>query len=130
LVSTISFIQVNFQRSFAASGILTRVIRVKGIHLALIKGPSYRDECVSGLNIPGYTLYSVRGNDRSRACILGKDMDIRELQDFSSRDLVAVLVKHKADGADRRLVVCSAYLPYDSEDPTPDKGIGGPRAIL
>jgi len=25
------------------------------------------------------------------------------------------------EGADRRLVVCSAYLPYDSEDPPPSK---------
>jgi len=109
--------QANLQRSLAASGILTRVIGVKGIDLALIQEPSYRDECISGLNILGYTLYSVRGNDIPRACILSRDMDIWELPDFSSRDLAAVLVKYKEDGTDKRLVVCSAYLPYDSEDP-------------
>jgi len=32
-------------------------------------------------------------------------------------DLVAVLIKYKEEGAGWRLVVCSAYLPYDSEDP-------------
>jgi hypothetical protein len=105
MVSTISFIQANLQCSFATSGILTRVISVKGIDLALIQEPSYWDECVNGLNITGYTLYSVRGKDRPRACILGKDMDIWELPDFSSKDLVAVLVKYKEDGADRRLVI-------------------------
>jgi hypothetical protein len=45
-------------------------------------------------------------------------MDIWELPDFSSRDLVVALVKYKEDGADMRLVVCSAYLSYDSEDPS------------
>jgi hypothetical protein len=81
------------------------------------------------LNIPGYRLYSARGKNRPRACILGRDMDIRELPDLSSRDLAAVLVKYQEDGVDRRLVVCSAYLPYYFEEP-PDKGIGGPRKIM
>jgi hypothetical protein len=40
---------------------------------------------------------------------------------FACRDLVAVLVKYNKDGAERRLVVCSAYLPYDSEDPPPSR---------
>ena len=38
---------------------------------------------------------------------------------FSSRDLVAILIKYIADGAERRLVICSAYLPYGSEDASP-----------
>jgi hypothetical protein len=42
------------------------------------------------------------------------------LPGFSCRDLVAVLIKYK-EGAERRLVVCSAYLPYDSEDPPSSK---------
>jgi hypothetical protein len=43
------------------------------------------------------------------------------LPGFSCRDLVAVLVKYIEDGAERLVVVCSAYLPYDSEDPPPTK---------
>jgi ferredoxin len=43
------------------------------------------------------------------------------LPGFSCRDLVAVLVKDTEDGAERRLVVCSAYLPYDSQDPPHSK---------
>jgi hypothetical protein len=43
------------------------------------------------------------------------------LSGFSCRDLVAVLIKYNEEGAERRLVVCSAYLPYDSEDPPPSK---------
>ena len=40
---------------------------------------------------------------------------------FSCRDLVAVPIKYNEEGAGRRLVVCSAYLPYDSKDPPPSK---------
>ena len=121
MVSAISFIQANLQHSFAASSILTRTVGIKGIDLALIQEPWYRDGCVSGLNIPGHILYSVRGKDRPRACILGRDMNIWERPVFSCRDLVAVLVRYDEDGAERRLVVCSAYLPFVSEDPTPSR---------
>jgi hypothetical protein len=48
-------------------------------------------------------------------------MDIWMLPGFSCRNLVAVLVKYMEGGVERRLVVCSAYLPYDSEDPPPTK---------
>jgi hypothetical protein len=43
------------------------------------------------------------------------------LPGFSCRDLVAVLTKYNKEGAERRLVECSAYLSYDSEDPPPSK---------
>jgi len=75
MVCTISFIQANLQYSIAASSILTRTVCAKGMDLALIQEPWYCDGCVSSLNIPGYTLYSVRGKDRPRACILGRDMN-------------------------------------------------------
>jgi hypothetical protein len=40
---------------------------------------------------------------------------------FSSRHLVTVLRNYNEGEAERRLVVCSAYLPYDSDDPPPTK---------
>jgi len=43
------------------------------------------------------------------------------LLEFSCRDLVAILIKYIEDGAERRLVVCSAYLLYDSENPPPSR---------
>jgi hypothetical protein len=43
------------------------------------------------------------------------------LPGFSCRDLVAVLIKYIEDCAERLLVVCSAHLPYDSEDPAPSR---------
>jgi len=72
------------------------------------------------LNIPGYTLYSAGGKDRHRACLIARNMNAW-VPGFSSRDLVAVLVKYNEDGADRRLVVSSAYLPLDSEESPPSK---------
>jgi len=41
------------------------------------------------------------------------------LPGFSCSYLVAVLIKYNEDGAERRLVVCSAYLLDDFEDPPP-----------
>jgi len=32
---------------------------------------------------------------------------------------VAVLINYSEEGVERSLVVCSAYLSYDSEDPPP-----------
>jgi hypothetical protein len=48
-------------------------------------------------------------------------MSLWVLPDFFCRDLVAVLVKYCEEWAERKIVVCSAYLPYDSEDPPPTK---------
>jgi hypothetical protein len=79
--------------------------------VALIQEPWYRDGRVSGLSIPGYTLFSAGGKDRPRACILARNMGIWMLPGFSCRDLVAVLVSYNEEGVERRLVVCFAYLP-------------------
>jgi len=59
MVSTISFIQANLQHSNAASRIFTRTVGIKGIDMALTQELWYREDCIRGLNIPGYTLYSV-----------------------------------------------------------------------
>jgi hypothetical protein len=98
MVSTISFIQANLQHSIAASSILTRTVGVKGIDAALLQAPWYLEGCVSGLIIPGYILYSAGGKERPRACILARNMDIWIRPGFSSRDLVAVLVKYNEEG--------------------------------
>jgi hypothetical protein len=70
-----------------------------------------------GLNMPGCTLYCRSRIDRPRACILARNMNIWMLPGFSSRDLVAVLINYNESETERRLVVCSAHLPYDSDDP-------------
>jgi len=121
MVSNFSFIQANLQHSIAASGILTRTVGVKGIDMALVQKPWYREDHIRGLNIPGYTLYFARGKERPRACILARNLNAWVLPGFSCRDLVVILIKYIEDGAERRLVTCSAYLPYDSEDLRPSR---------
>jgi len=64
-------------------------VSVKEIDMALIQEPWYHEDRISGLNIPGYTLYSAGGTDRPRACILARNMAIWMLPGFSCRDLVA-----------------------------------------
>ena len=110
MVNTISFIPANLKHSIAASRVLSRAVSVKGIDMALIQEPWYREGRIRGFNIPGYTLFSASGADRPRTCILMKNESAWMLPGFSCRDLVAVLIKYE-DGAERRLVVCSAYLP-------------------
>ena len=114
MVSTISFIQANLQHSIAASRILTRTVSFKGIDMALIQELWYRNGCVSSLNIPGYTLYSVGGKGRPRACILVRNMNIWVVLGFSCRDLVAALVKYKVvgqkDGWLSVLLICHMIL--------------------
>jgi hypothetical protein len=51
-----------------------------------------------------------------RACIITRNKTTSMLPGFSCMDLVAVLIKYNEDAAERHLVVCSAYLPYDSDD--------------
>jgi len=43
------------------------------------------------------------------------------LPEFCCMDLVANLIKCIEDEAERRLVICYAYLPYDSEEPPPTR---------
>jgi hypothetical protein len=82
--------------------------------MALIQEPWFCEGRIRGLNIPGYAVLC--DWDRPRACILMRNETAWILPGFSCRDLV-VLIKYNAEGAEQRLVVCSAYLPYDSEDP-------------
>jgi hypothetical protein len=44
-------------------------------------------------------------------------MTTRMLPEFSCRDPVAVLINYNEDEAERRLVLCSAYLTPDSKNP-------------
>jgi len=121
MVSTVSFIQANLQHSIAASRVISRTVSVKEIDMVLVQEPWKREGRIRGLNIAGYTLFSTSGTDIPRACILTMNETAWMLPGFSCRNLVAVLIKYNEEGAERRLVVCSAYLVYDSEDPPPSK---------
>jgi hypothetical protein len=71
-------------------------VSVKGIDMALIQELWYR----KGLNIPGYTLFSVSRIDRPRACVLTRNETAWMLPGFSCRDFATVLIKYNEDGAE------------------------------
>ena len=52
------FIQANLQHSTVTSGIFTRTVGLKGIDMALVQEQWYHEDCIRGLNIPRYALYS------------------------------------------------------------------------
>jgi len=85
------------------------------VDVAQVQKPSYREDCIRGLTVSGYTLYSAGGKERRRVCILARNMNAWVLPDFSCRDPVAIQMKYLEDGAERRLVVCSAYLSFSCE---------------
>jgi len=60
MVSTIAFIQANLQHSITAARVLSRTVSIKGIDMALIQKPWYREDHINGLNIPGYTIFCRR----------------------------------------------------------------------
>jgi len=84
-------------RHIKLTRILTRTVGAKGIDMALIQELRYRGGCIRGLNIPGYTLFSLNGIDRPRACILTRNETAWMLPGFSFRDLVAVLIKYNEE---------------------------------
>ena len=114
------------QNIIAASGILTRTVGVKRMDIASMQEPWYHENRIRGLNIPGYALYSARGNEKPRASILARNLNAWVLPGFPCRDLVAILIKYIEDGAERRLVACSAYLSYDSENLPPSREMEEP----
>jgi hypothetical protein len=104
-----SFIQANLQHSIAASRVFTTTVVIKGLDKSLIQEPWYGKGHIMGLSILCFTLFFVSGIDRLEHASL--------LWGFSCRDLVAVQINYNEGESERRLVVCSAYLPCDSEDP-------------
>jgi hypothetical protein len=121
MVNTISFIQANLQHNTAASRDISRTVCAQIIDVALIQEPWYREGCVRDLNIPGYILFFAGGTGRPRACILTRNETAWLLPGFSCRGLVAVLIQYNEEGTERSLVVCSVYLSYDSDYPSPSK---------
>ncbi|XP_046145956.1 uncharacterized protein LOC123989274 [Osmia bicornis bicornis] len=88
--------------------------------IALIQEPWIHKERVGGLNTGCGSLYYDATSTRPRACIfVKKEIAALKLNEFCTTDLSAVKVKLNLGGNMSEQVVCSAYLPYDSEDPPP-----------
>ncbi|XP_046145681.1 uncharacterized protein LOC123988998 [Osmia bicornis bicornis] len=96
--------------------------------IALIQEPWIHKERVGGLNTGCGSLHYDATSTRPRACIfVKKEIAALKLNEFCTADLSAVKVKLNLGGNKSELVVCSAYLPYDSEEPPPTREL---RALI
>jgi hypothetical protein len=53
--------------------------------------------------------------------MIARNTNIWMLPGFSTRDLVAVQIKYLEGKTEKSSIACSAYLPYDSEEPPPTR---------
>jgi hypothetical protein len=73
--------------------------------------------------VGGKLIYS-RSNQNPRTCILVKKVfQILSLMHYCPRDLMAVKIKSCGRGP-RKIILRSAYLPYDDLEPPPPQGVG------
>jgi hypothetical protein len=73
---------------------------------------------VRGLTNSGGTIYSVAPENNARSCIYVRiHINASTLLEFCSRDATTVKITYTHGGGCRELIVASAYLPYDSDEP-------------
>ncbi|XP_046145749.1 uncharacterized protein LOC123989115 [Osmia bicornis bicornis] len=122
------FSQINLQHCKAATDILHHRLVTRQTDIALIQEPWISKERVGGLDTRCGSLYYDATSTRPRACIfVKKEITALKLNEYCTADLSAVKVKLNLGGNTSELVICSAYLPYDSEDPPPTREL---RALI
>jgi hypothetical protein len=116
--SHLKFSQINLQHAKSASAVISRSFELKQTDLILIQEP-YFFKGVKGLGASG-ALYCVNSEtSKTRACIYGrKDLNLTFLPQLSNCDFAACLLKYKKGNNEKSIIVCSAYLPYDTSVPT------------
>jgi splicing factor 45 len=116
------FIQINLHHSKAATAILCRKLATGEIDIALIQEPWVYGNQIRGLhNIRG-TLFSAGPGIAPRTSIFVRNtVHAFPLSELCSRAATMVRVTYRRGGSKRELIVTSAYLPYDSNEPPPSK---------
>jgi hypothetical protein len=90
--------------------------------VALIQEPLLYNGQVRGLTNSGWTVYSAIPEGNVRSCIYVRNhINALPLREFCSRDTTTVRMTYTSDGGHEELIVTSAYLPYDSDEPVPSK---------
>jgi hypothetical protein len=118
------FIQINLHHSKAATAILCQQLAEGKADVALIQEPWLYKARVRGLANIGWTVYSATPEGNVRSCIYVRNhVDALPLLEFCSRDTTTVRMTYKLDGGHEELIVTSAYLPYDSDEPPPSKEV-------
>jgi splicing factor 45 len=86
--------------------------------IALIHEPWIYRVQVRGLTNSGVTTYSVAPRNSARSCIyIRNHINALPLLEFCSRDATMVRIMHTHGRGYKELIVASAYLSYDSDEP-------------
>jgi splicing factor 45 len=100
------------------------VIAEGKVDIALIQEPWVYKWQVRGLTNVSGTLYTVAQGKNSRSSIyIRNNINALPLLEFCSRDATTLRITYTYGGGNRELVVSSAHLPYDSDEPPPSKEV-------
>ncbi|XP_029054595.1 uncharacterized protein LOC114881878 [Osmia bicornis bicornis] len=129
MAGCLSISQINLQHCKAATNLLrwrhaaqhTDIHKYTDIR-ALIQEPWIIQGQVGGLDLKQGSIFHGDLEIGPRTCVYVKrGLRATKLAEFCTRDQAAVLVPAGAGGSGANLVVCSTYLPYDSEGPPPTR---------
>jgi hypothetical protein len=90
--------------------------------VALIQEPWIHRGKIRGLTNSGGTIFSVVPEGNARSCIYTRNqINVLPLLELCSRDVTAVRMTYTCGGSWEELIIASAYLLYDSDEPPPTK---------
>ena len=113
-------LQANLHHAKGPSGTLLCRFTQENIGLVLIQEPWTRDGRICGLSTKLGKLIYDRNTEKPRAAILANsDLDWFPINQFISRDLVAISVTYKAEDRKVDVICASAYFPGDDEEAPP-----------
>jgi hypothetical protein len=121
---TITFLQINLHHSKAATAALCQQLAEGKVDVAFIQEPWLYKGQIRRLTNTGGTVYSAAPENNARSCInVGNQINALPLLEFCSRDATTVRITYTYGGVCEELIVASAYLPYDSDEPPPTKEV-------
>ena len=112
--------QINLQHcKMASAHLYGRLAESNCCYISLIQEPYCPFGKVVGVP-PNANCHGGKTGKGPRAVVLtSKSINALTLLQFTDRDCSAVLTESEFGGKTRRIVFCSAYLPYDSTEPPP-----------
>lgn len=101
--------------------LLARELNSQKYDIALIQEPYLYRGQIQGLGKTGGTIFNHRVANVRTCVYVRNGIDAIPLHSFCSRDLTTVRIINRNGEGGRTLIVASAYLPYESEEPASPK---------
>ncbi len=119
--SKISFIQINLEHAKASTTILNKIINESTNTIALIQEHYIYNGKVLRINSKNGNL-NYSNCEKPRSCVyVPYTWNSFVLKELNDGDNIAVLVDFHLNGAPKKLVICSSYLPGNSIEPPPSE---------